>query len=331
MRPTALQIATDLLKGSKANLKKVDGGYMTICPAHNDRTPSLSVREAEDGRIIATCFGCGAERAKLYSAMEQKIGYALNPIEKSDRKSPEKKAIAVKQTKRNIRVITPVPASAPDFASQARSKTHGNPTSIWTYHDTQGQVVGHVCRYQNDTEKLIWPWVCAEKDGRPQWVVHQLPSPRPLYNAHEITKSKPGTPILFVEGEKVAEAGRKLFPSWIPTTTIGGCSAPHLSDFSILKGRTIIISPDNDQPGMQYAADVAQLCAKAGANEILMLRFPDTYKIGAQGLCQEPYIHQEGDDLHDHLERGWTTEDLRTVQQRGIVLQWKVDPHWPAA
>lgn len=37
------------------------GRWMAACPGHEDRTPSLSIRELEDGRILLHCFaGCGA-------------------------------------------------------------------------------------------------------------------------------------------------------------------------------------------------------------------------------------------------------------------------------
>lgn len=35
--------------------------WIACCPAHPDRTPSLTVRELDDGRILVHCFaGCGA-------------------------------------------------------------------------------------------------------------------------------------------------------------------------------------------------------------------------------------------------------------------------------
>ncbi|MEW6038014.1 MAG: DNA primase [Pseudomonadota bacterium] len=38
------------------------GRWMAKCPAHKDRTPSLSIRQCEDGRILVFCFaGCAAE------------------------------------------------------------------------------------------------------------------------------------------------------------------------------------------------------------------------------------------------------------------------------
>ena len=36
-----------------------DGTYQSRCPAHDDRGPSLSVRETDDGRVLLHCFaGC---------------------------------------------------------------------------------------------------------------------------------------------------------------------------------------------------------------------------------------------------------------------------------
>ena len=35
--------------------------WLACCPAHKDRTPSLTVRSLDDGRILVHCFaGCGA-------------------------------------------------------------------------------------------------------------------------------------------------------------------------------------------------------------------------------------------------------------------------------
>lgn len=37
------------------------GRWLARCPAHDDKSPSLSVREADDGRTLLTCFaGCDA-------------------------------------------------------------------------------------------------------------------------------------------------------------------------------------------------------------------------------------------------------------------------------
>lgn len=36
-----------------------EGKYLAACPAHEDRTPSLSIREAGDGTVLLRCWaGC---------------------------------------------------------------------------------------------------------------------------------------------------------------------------------------------------------------------------------------------------------------------------------
>lgn len=40
-------------------VKRSPRGWKARCPAHKDKSPSLSIREAEDGRILVHCFaGC---------------------------------------------------------------------------------------------------------------------------------------------------------------------------------------------------------------------------------------------------------------------------------
>jgi hypothetical protein len=35
--------------------------WLACCPAHQDKSPSLSIRELDDGRVLINCFGgCGA-------------------------------------------------------------------------------------------------------------------------------------------------------------------------------------------------------------------------------------------------------------------------------
>lgn len=49
-----------------SRLRKVkrtgNGQFIACCPAHNDRSPSLSIREVEDGRVLLNCLaGCATE------------------------------------------------------------------------------------------------------------------------------------------------------------------------------------------------------------------------------------------------------------------------------
>lgn len=37
--------------------RRVGAAWLARCPAHRDRTPSLSIREGRDGRVVLHCFG----------------------------------------------------------------------------------------------------------------------------------------------------------------------------------------------------------------------------------------------------------------------------------
>lgn len=51
----------DLLSRLKQVKKTGSGTWKACCPAHDDRSPSMSVKEAPDGVILVHCFaGCSA-------------------------------------------------------------------------------------------------------------------------------------------------------------------------------------------------------------------------------------------------------------------------------
>ena len=53
----------DLLLSKLQGVKKIKGSdkWVALCPAHNDKTPSLSIRQLEDSRVLINCWsGCGA-------------------------------------------------------------------------------------------------------------------------------------------------------------------------------------------------------------------------------------------------------------------------------
>jgi len=50
---TAAQRLLDRLDGVK---RVADGRWMAKCPAHEDKRPSLSIRETDDGRVLLHCY-----------------------------------------------------------------------------------------------------------------------------------------------------------------------------------------------------------------------------------------------------------------------------------
>lgn len=55
-------MSADLLSRLSGVVKRGDSRWAARCPAHEDRSPSLSVRELPDGRTLLHCFaGCSSE------------------------------------------------------------------------------------------------------------------------------------------------------------------------------------------------------------------------------------------------------------------------------
>ena len=65
----------DAILGRLEKVKPTSSGnWLACCPAHEDRHPSLTLREEADGRILVRCFaGCGFE--EIVSA----VGLGLDP------------------------------------------------------------------------------------------------------------------------------------------------------------------------------------------------------------------------------------------------------------
>ena len=119
-----------------------------------------------------------------------------------------------------------------------------------------------------------------------EWQWKQAPAPRPLYWA----RRQPG-PVIIVEGEKTADAAARLFPAHAVATWAGGCKALGKANWAELKGRTVTLWPDNDEPGRDAmrklaARLVAQGCSVAIADYPADSR-PEGWDLADGGLTPE--------------------------------------------
>ena len=115
-------------------------------------------------------------------------------------------------------------------------------TTKWNYLDDDGRLIAVVYRYDPPGGKQFRPWDVLARKAR-------APDPRPLYNRPGI---KAASHVILVEGEKSADA---LIEQGIcATTAMNGASAPVAkTDWSPLKGKRVLVWPDHDEPGQQYA------------------------------------------------------------------------------
>ncbi len=58
----------DLILSRLAGAKKHGTQYVARCPAHDDKTASLSVGEGDDGRVLLHCFA-GCRTANVVAAL----------------------------------------------------------------------------------------------------------------------------------------------------------------------------------------------------------------------------------------------------------------------
>lgn len=133
--------------------------------------------------------------------------------------------------------------------------------SVWRYSETF-----IVCRFPGKKIRpLSW-------DGS-RWMWKAPKGRRPLLNLSRV-KANSEARVLVVEGEKTCDAATTLFQSLAVTTWSGGCRATHLTDWSCLEGRKVVLWPDNDAAGRDAMKALAQILHDAGAASVKVVANP---------------------------------------------------------
>jgi putative DNA primase/helicase len=169
--------------------------------------------------------------------------------------------------------LVPVPDDAPP--PPARHPTLGQPSETYTYRAADGQVNGYVLRFDCAGGKEFRPLVYCRHPGGVfrDWRWTTWRKPRPLFNLDKL-QTRRAAPILITEGEKAARAAEQLAPGCVVVTSPGGSKAAAQADWSPVSGREIVVWPDADDPGRQYAAAVAKHCGAAGALRVSIIDPP---------------------------------------------------------
>lgn len=166
----------------------------------------------------------------------------LNQIAPADESEPSAPLI--------ISQDMPEPVGIPDSL-----KRMGTPQRVSVYRHPDGLAAFAVMRWDRGGKKITLP---IAYDGE-AFVNAGYPYQRPLYNSDELA-AHPDAPVLVVEGEKTAEDGARYLPAgWCITTWSGGVNSINRSDWSILRGRRVVIWPDNDPSGLTAAGEIADM------------------------------------------------------------------------
>lgn len=264
------------------------GRYMVCCPVHADKTPSMSLAEGDDGKILVRCFGCGAGVEQLAERLGVDIKEFFGP-------------------KRELSEF---------------EKTHGIRECVYVYTDAQGrELFAKERRRKLDGGKTFLQSVPAPAGSRYPWKMGSVKKyletagiPKPLYRLPELIQGRDAGEVLWwVEGEKDVETMRDH--GFVATTTADGAGtklAPHYADY-FTGARVVMIVPDNDKPpefrggigwqGQTFAREKRKALTEAGVN-CRVLELPDTI------------LGHHVKDVTDYFEAGGTETDLRQMAER---------------
>lgn len=324
------------LIGDVVDLKKNGTEFKGLCPFHKEKTPSFGVFY-RDGREGFYCAGCGEggdhiEFIQKYyqldfsEALDRFAQLAGGTAATTNDNTPQRNGKAKQRPVNDwVPAIAPASAKAPTtlYVNRDGEWVEQKVVAAWPYRDVEGNLHAYTCRVEHTKPdgsigKDVIPvcWKTNTTTGEQKFKQGALPEPRLLYGA-ELLSANPQHNVILVEGEKAADAGRRLLAG-LPVTVMtwpGGCKAVDKAQWQLLAGRKVVGWPDCDsqayaenhpqagqlkaydeQPGMGAMLRIAELTSKHGA----------TMRIVAVPLPGQPQGWPNGYDLADLEADGWT-------------------------
>ena len=290
--------------GRYVKLKRQGREHTGLCPFHDESSASFTVIPLKG---FVHCFGCGAHHDAIGFLMRY-LGVdfreAVRQLDSGALAESDAEHRAARPRPEYVPDIKwvplmPVPDDAPEVMADAdwtvpvwnpkRDKaTRLKLQRLDAYLDAQGRLLGYVARAEikdRETGKLKkWTptitW-CVSPTGARQWCLQHFPTPRPLLGLHDLA-SKPGAPVLIVEGEKCRAAGAGAWPQYAVIGWPGGTNGISKVDWTPLAGRDVVLWPDADDVGIKAmlgwnndAGDsrpgVAHYVSRVGARSIRMI------------------------------------------------------------
>ena len=306
-------------------------GWSCRCPAHDDQKPSLSINTGNDGRVLVKCHrGCTPEEivgavgltlADLFPKdphhPSRRNGHAPRPRRRGDGDRTSRKPAGGAGSVASAGVAKPrktFPTAAAAVADMEATLKRGPRAGMWPYHDAAGNPVGLVVRWDLPEGKDVRAvWLLPDGSG---WVWKGLPKPLPLYHLPELVATKPGGRVWVVEGEKTAEAARAL--GLVATTSVGGAKRAKGADWGPTAGLELVISPDRDTAGDDYAADVTGLALAAGALSVRVVNLLDLWADLPEGGDMADFVERTGGDTD---AMGKLRADVEALADRAQAIE----------
>lgn len=218
-----------------------DGSWISKCPAHQDDTPSLSLRAGDRTPVLVKCFA-GCEFKTIVAALDL----------------PKRKSGKKRQSE-DIEPATELP-SGPNVVQ-------------YHYVDADGDTQFVVVRKNLPTGKKRFEQWSPLSDGR-WWPKNLVELGRPLLDLPRILAAPDHVPIMVVEGEKCVRALTDTWAQVIATTWASGGYSWNRTDWKPLSGRRVRILADADDSGRKCSKLIANRLHLLGCTDLL-LHLPD--------------------------------------------------------
>ena len=205
-----------------SRLKKVrrnGKSWLALCPAHDDHSPSLSISDSDNGRVMFHCFaGCSPDQVRASLGIDPN-----SPIAQESHPRPD---------------------------SSGQPPSDSRVLAVYDYSDEKGVLLFQVVRL--DTKKFRQ----RQPDGKGGWSWNLKGVRRVLYRLPELLAADPSSMVFICEGEK--DADRLTALGLLATTNPGGAGKWRAEYNDSLRGRQVCLLPDNDEPGRKHAQEVAK-------------------------------------------------------------------------
>ncbi len=281
---TPMELVLSKLPDAKPNGK----GWQARCPAHDDRNPSLSITEGDDGRALLKCHaGCATEN--VVAALK-------------------------------IRMADLMPTKLNQQVFKRTQVTKQRIINSYDYRDEHRNLLFQVVRIEPKTFRQRAP----RSDGGWTWSVKDIR--KVLYRLPEILGAAPTKVICIAEGEKDVDRLSSL--GLAATCNPGGAGKWKSEYSNSLRDRIVAIFPDNDEVGQEHALTVARsLVGIAKAVKIIDLPgLPSKGDISdwldAGGTCEHLHELIKAAPLFNptkSLPEAPKTEEWGTIQALGII------------
>jgi hypothetical protein len=234
MRP--IEKFLDRLGGAR----RYDGSWKALCPAHEDREPSLSVTEGDDGRALLKCFaGCATEDVvaelglEMKDLFERRNGSAVVNTKKFLGTLPKTTATAQPCNLKNYAEAKGLPVQFLQKHGLRDQKYQGQPAVRISYRGVDGSE--EAVRYRIALNKS------EEGDDRFRW---RSGSKARLYGLWRLENIRKAGYVVLVEGESDAQT---LWYYRIPALGLPGATnwkAEFAAKLEGIERIYVVIEPD---------------------------------------------------------------------------------------